>query len=70
MSQLGMQMPAAAGARKSTLNVYTGLALFAFASLLAAVAIMWQAGTKLGPSDQGPMAPIKLQQEGNVKLAD
>lgn len=71
MSQMGMQMPGGAGARrKSGLNVYTGLMFLAVVCLGAAVAMVFLQAEKIGPaSESGPMKAITIH-EGQVELAE
>lgn len=67
MSQFGMQMPGGGQAvRKPMPDVYTGLMLFAFLALAAAVAFMWFAGQRVGPNGNA----LQLQQAKHVQLAD
>lgn len=67
MSQLGMQMPGSAGARRSSLTVYDALMFLAVVCLGAAVATMWLASTQVSPQ-QGAMAPFSLQQPNQISL--
>jgi hypothetical protein len=70
MSQLGMQMPGSAAARrKPSLNAYTGLLFLAVVCLAAACVVMWFSATRVSPEEAGPMAPFSLQeQRGGISL--
>lgn len=68
MSQLGMHMPGSMGARKTSMNVYTGLLFLAVVCLGAACYVVWDNGMKLTPGD-GVMAPLtELQDANRIKL--
>lgn len=68
MSNLGMHMPGSMGARKSTMNVYTGLMFLAVVCLGVACYVVWMNGMKLTPGD-GAMAPLtELQDAGRIKV--
>lgn len=68
MSQFGMQMPGASMAsRKASMNVYTGLMFAAVVCLAAAVALMWQAATRVSPKT-GAMAPFSFQDQSRIDL--
>lgn len=71
MSQMGMQMPGGAGARRKPIpNVYTGLMFLAVASLAAAAVLVFLQAEKLGPaSTTGPMKAITIH-EGAVELSE
>ena len=69
MAKMGMQMPGGGGRRRPAMNVYTGLAFLAVVCLAAAVAIVWIAGSKLGPADQGAfMRPLSIHEKGDIRL--
>jgi len=69
MSQLGMQMPGSAAARrKPQPNAYTGLLFLAVVCLAAACVVMWFAATEVSPTEAGPMAPFELQDTDRVRL--
>lgn len=69
MSQMGMQLPGAQRKRAPSINVYTGLAMCAVASLAAAVVLVYLAAVKVGP-DAGPLGALKLHPQGQtLKLA-
>lgn len=65
MSQFGMQMPGGRAAKGASPDVYTGLMFVAVVALGVAVALLWRAGTLVGPDG----SPIKLQEEGRVQLS-
>ncbi len=49
MSQYGMQMPGSTLQRGPSLNVFTGLLALALVALIAACAIVFIQGAKIGP---------------------
>ncbi len=68
MSNLGMHMPGSMGARKSTMNVYTGLMFLAVVCLGVACYVVWMNGMKLTPGDSA-MAPLtELQDADRIKV--
>lgn len=52
MSQLGMQLPGAQARRGASMNVYTGLMFVAVVCLIAAIVVVFRAGTMLAPEGQ------------------
>jgi len=71
MSQMGMQMPGGAGARrKGGPNVYTGLMFLAVLCLGAAVVLVFLQAEKIGPaSESGPMKAVTIH-DGQVELSE
>jgi len=65
MSQFGMQMPGGRQARGSAPDVYTALMFVGIVSMIAAVAMLWVAGSRVSPTGN----PFDLQaKDGAVKL--
>ena len=68
MSQLGMHMPGSMGARKSSMNVYTGLLFLAVICLGVACFVVWTNGMTLTPGDSA-LAPLtELQDANRIRL--
>jgi hypothetical protein len=63
MSQFGMQVPGGRIKRGANADVYTGLAAVAVVFLIAAVAVMFRAASKVGKD-----SPIGLQTPGQIVL--
>ncbi len=66
MSQFGMQMPGGRMRRGATPDVYTGLMALAAAALLAACAMVYVQGTKVGKDGSA----IGLQDSDRISLRD
>lgn len=49
MSQYGMQMPGSLQQRGASMNVFTGLLALAAVAMIAASAVLFLQGTKIGP---------------------
>ncbi|CAG1007388.1 hypothetical protein PHYC_03425 [Phycisphaerales bacterium] len=65
MSQFGMQMAGGrAGRRAAFPDVYTALAVVACVFLVAALAVMFSAGSKVGKDG----SPFGLQEPGKIVL--
>jgi hypothetical protein len=64
MSQFGMQLPGGRLKRGASPDVYTALAAMAVVFLLAAIAVMFVAGKKVGKDG----SPFALQEEGRIVL--
>ena len=62
MSQFGMQMPGGRLRRGATPDVYTGLMALAVVALLAACALVYAQGSKVGPDGSaiGLQDPAKI----------
>ena len=67
MSQFGMQMPGSHVRQRPGPNVYTALFFVAVVCLVAAVVIVWQAGTKVSP-ESGALAPFSMQDSNTIRL--
>ncbi len=52
MSQLGMRLPGSQGSRAASMNVYTALMLVSVLALGAACALVFVAGSRIGPEGQ------------------
>ncbi|MGP1273559.1 MAG: hypothetical protein ACTS22_09520 [Phycisphaerales bacterium] len=63
MSQFGMSMPGGRRAKRSGVDVYTGLLCLSVLALGTAVALMYLAATKVSPDAGNPFA---LQDEGSA----
>ncbi len=60
-----MQMPGGRQARGSAPDVYTALMFVGIVSMIAAVAMLWVAGSRVSPSGN----PLELQaKDGAIKL--
>lgn len=64
MSQFGMQVPGGRVRRSASADVYTALAAVAVIFLVAAVVVMYFAGSKVGKDG----SPIGLQDPTSIKL--
>lgn len=66
MSQFGMQMPAARGKRASGPDAFTALAFAACVFLIAAIAVVFVQGAKVGKGGSA----FSLQDPKNIVLPD
>lgn len=64
MSQFGMHLPGSKPVRSASPDVYTGLALASLIFVLAAIAVMFVAASKVGVEG----SPFGIQEEGSIKL--
>lgn len=64
MSQFGMQMPGGGGSKGSGPDVYTALMCVGTVCMIAAVGLLWFAGSKVAPEGM----PLKVQEPGSIKL--
>ncbi len=64
MSQFGMQMQGARGARSASADIYTVLAFIAVVAMIASAAVMFTAAQKVGADG----SPIGLQDPNNISL--
>lgn len=64
MSQFGMQMPGGRQSRGAAPDVYTALMFVGIAAMLAAVGLLWFAGSKVSPKGN----PLELQEKGRITL--
>jgi len=67
MSQMGMQLPGAQRARRSTPDVFTGLLFLAVVLLIAALVVVFFQAQALAP-EEGPLGVLKLQDPDRVQL--
>ncbi len=66
MSQFGMQMPGGRMKRGATPDVYTGLMVLAVVALLAACALMYMQGAKVGVDGSA----LGLQDPDQISIKD
>jgi hypothetical protein len=66
--QMGMQMPGGAARRGPAMNVYTGLSFLAVVCLGAACVLVWMSASRLAPPRSGAMAPLTVQNAGDIRL--
>ncbi len=64
MSNFGMQMPGGARSRGPSPDVYTALMCVGTVCMIAAVVMLYLAGTKVSPEGQ----PWKIQEPGRIQL--
>ncbi len=64
MSQFGMQMPGGRAARSAGPDVYTALMFVGAVSMIAAIAMLWMAASKVSPSG----SPFEVQDAQNVRI--
>lgn len=64
MSQFGMQMPGGRGARTAGPDIYTAMMFVGVVAMLAAVALLWMAASKVGPGG----SPFKVQDPQRIEL--
>lgn len=64
MSNFGMQMPGGSRSRGAGPDVYTALMCVGTVCMIAAVVMLYLAGTKVSPDGQ----PWKIQEKGQNKI--
>ncbi len=65
MSQFGMQMPGGRGPRSAGPDVYTALMFVGAISMVAAIAMLWIAASKVSPDG----SPFKVQDPDRVQIS-
>jgi len=64
MTQFGMQMPGGRQNKGSSPDVYTALMFLGVVAMGVAVAMLWVAGSKVGPDGN----PLKVQEPHKIVL--